>query len=207
MPLPATLTNRNNAITITDSLPPPSAIPLIESRHVTQTSDNNSSTLKPDLQDNDKLFGLLHFGEFSVSRVELHAMGAMINGEVITSANTYFAVPDQAFIDSLEFDSAKVEQRIKAVEAHQSHIPATLLFELATQRSTTAPPLLKESDASTVPAQKIGSLLKSTQRLDIHKNPLPDQLPAWIDRTKSYGMSSMGVGLQAYGLYLSLIHI
>lgn len=205
MPLPATLTNRNNAITITDSLPPPSAIPLIESRHVTQTSDNNSSTLKPDLQDNDKLFGLLHFGEFSVSRVELHAMGAMINGEVITSANTYFAVPDQAFIDSLEFDSAKVEQRIKAVEAHQSHIPATLLFELATQRSTTAPPLLKESDAATVPAQKIGSLLKSTQRLDIHKNPLPDQLPAWIDRTKSYGMSSMGVGLQAYGLYSAII--
>jgi Ca2+-binding RTX toxin-like protein len=205
MPLPTTLTIKNDAIHITDILPPASATPLVESSPITQTSESNSSRLKPSLQDLDALFGFLHIGEFSVSRVELHTMGAMINGERINSTNTYFAIPDQAFIDSLEFDPAKVEQRIKAVETHQSHIPATLLFEIATQRSTTAPPLLKESDASTVPAQKIGSLLKSTQRLDIHKNALPDQLPAWIDRTKSYGMSSMGVGLQAYGLYSAIV--
>ncbi|WP_433784182.1 calcium-binding protein [Pseudomonas frederiksbergensis] len=208
MPLSVTLTNRNDAINITDILSPSSATPLVESRHITQTSETNSLELKPrqpNLQDLDALFGFLHIGEFSVSRIELHAMGAMINGELVTSTNTYFAIPDQVFIDSLEFDPAKVEQRIKAVEVHQSHIPATLLFEIATQRSTTAPPLLKESDASTVPVQKIGSLLKSTQRLDINKNPLPDHLPAWIDRTKSYGMSSMGVGLQAYGLYSAII--
>jgi len=196
MSLPVTLPNRNNALNITDILTP---------RHTTQTSENKSPLLKPSLQDLDALFGFLHIGELSVSRVELHAMGAMINGELITSTNTYVAIPDQVFIDSLEFDPAKVEQRIKAVEAHQSHIPATLLFEIATQRSTTAAPLLKESDTSTGPVQKIGSLLKSTQRLDIHKNPLPDQLPAWIDRTKSYGMSSMGVGLQAYGLYSAIV--
>jgi hypothetical protein len=196
MSLPVTLPNRNNALNITDILTP---------RHTTQTSENKSPLLKPSLQDLDALFGFLHIGELSVSRVELHAMGAMINGELITSTNTYVAIPDQVFIDSLEFDPAKVEQRIKAVEARQSHIPATLLFEIATQRSTTAAPLLKESDTSTGPVQKIGSLLKSTQRLDIHKNPLPDQLPAWIDRTKSYGMSSMGVGLQAYGLYSAIV--
>ncbi|WP_240051923.1 calcium-binding protein [Pseudomonas arsenicoxydans] len=205
MPLPVTLTNRNNAVNITDILTPLSTPPLVESGHTTQTSANKSPVLKPNLQDLDALFGFLHIGELSVSRVELHAMGAMINGEFITSTNTYFALPDQAFIDSLEFDPAKVEHRIKTVEGHQSHIPAILLFEIATQRSTTAAPLLKESDTSTGPVQKIGSLLKSTQRLDIHKNPLPDQLPAWIDRTKSYGMSSMGVGLQAYGLYSAIV--
>jgi Ca2+-binding RTX toxin-like protein len=205
MPLPVTLTNRNNAVNITDILTPLPITPPTESRHTTQISESKSPALKPGLQDLDALFGFLHIGEFSVSRVELHAMGAMINGELITSTNTYFAIPDQAFIDSLEFDPAKVEHRIKAVEGHQSHIPATLLFEIATQRSTTAGPLLKESGTSTGPVQKIGSLLKSTQRLDIHKNPLPDQLPAWIDRTKSYGMSSMGVGLQAYGLYSAIV--
>jgi hypothetical protein len=82
-----------------------------------------------------------------------------------------------------------------------------LLFEIATRRSITPAPLLKESgqNTSAAPVQTIGNLLKSTQRLDIHKNPVPDHLPSWVDKSKSYGMGSMGVGLQAYGLYSAVI--
>ncbi|MGL6245737.1 calcium-binding protein [Pseudomonas sp.] len=198
-------------IKITDIISLSSRKPSTETVITDQSTPSDhapsSNSKPPSLKDIDKLFGPFRLGEYTVSRRELHAMGATVNGESITSSNTYFAEPDQTFIDSLELDPVKVEQRIKSIRKKRTHVVATLLFEIATRRSITAAPLLKESRQSTsiTPVQKIGTLLKSTQRLDIHKNPVPDHLPSWVDKSKSYGMGSMGVGLQAYGLYSAII--
>ncbi|MGW8463200.1 calcium-binding protein [Pseudomonas sp. CLCA07] len=204
-------TARDGLIRITDiAMPAPLTPPHEVLNDAQGTIDNNTAAREikqPDLKDIDNLFGPLRFGDLSVSRVELHSMGALLNGEIITGSLTYFAEPDQAFIDALEFDPVKVEHRIKTVETDQTHLPATLLFEIATKRSISAAPLLKQPEPgrSAVPLERIGSLLKTAQRLDIQKISLPAHLPDWVDKTKSHGMASMGVGLQAYGLYSALI--
>lgn len=161
----------------------------------------------PNLRDLDKLFGPLRVGEFTVSRQELQALGGQLNGEAISAANTYFSEPDQAFFDALEFDPVLVEQRINSANAQQSQLVPTLLYELVTLRSPDAASLIREipAHASAAPMNKINSLLNATQRLDIHKNPLPEHLPSWVDKAKSRGMTSMGAGLQAYGLYSAYI--
>lgn len=161
----------------------------------------------PNLQDLDKLFGPIRFGELTVSRQELQALGARINGELITAAGTYFSEPDQTFTDDLQLDSTEVEQRIKSVDAQDRQRVPELLYEIVTQRSPDAPPLLRELPAGTSVEhmQKISNLLTATQRLDIHRSPLPVHLPSWVDKAKSRGMTSMGAGLQAYGLYSAYI--
>ncbi|MDD0968948.1 MULTISPECIES: calcium-binding protein [Pseudomonas] len=157
----------------------------------------------PDLNDLDKLFGPLRFGERTVSRQTLQALGALVNGEAITAANTYFSEPDQVFTDGLEFDPVQVEERIKSVDGQERQRVPELLYEIVTLRSPDAAPLLREMSASDAeqPMQKISKLLTATQRLDIHKSPLPEHLPGWVDKARSRGMTSIGVGLQAYGLY------
>ncbi|MEO3727789.1 calcium-binding protein [Pseudomonas syringae] len=157
----------------------------------------------PDLSDLDKLFGPLRFGELTVSRQTLQALGTRVNGEAITAANTYFSEPDQFFTDGLEFDTVQVDQRIKSVDGEERQRVPELLYEIVTLRSPDAAPLLREISASDAehPLQKISKLLNATQQLDIHKSPLPDHLPGWVDRAKSRGMTSVGAGLQAYGLY------
>ncbi|MHC8385280.1 calcium-binding protein [Pseudomonas sp. LB3P14] len=170
-------------------------------------TDTTSFGKTPTLQDVDKLFGPLQIGEFTVSRQELQALGARLSGEDITATTTYFSDPDQHFFDSLEFDPSKVEQRIKSVDAQDSRLVSTLLYEIVTQRSPNAAALMSElpTGASTEPINKISKLLTATQRLDIRKNPLPEHLPSWVDKAKSRGMTSMGAGLQAYGLYSAYI--
>jgi len=157
----------------------------------------------PSLRDVDKLFGPLQIGEFTVTREELHALGADLNGQAITPATVYFAEAEQTFLDALEFDPAKVAQRIRATDVDSSSRVSSLLYEIATQRSPAAPPLLREmADGEWAPAMnRIGRLLDATQRVDIQHSPLPGHLPNWVDLAKSRGMTSMGAGLQAYGLY------
>lgn len=161
----------------------------------------------PSLHETDSLFGPLRIGEMTVTREELRALGARLNGQVITAANSYFPEPDQTFIDALEFDPAEVEQRIKSINTQEGQKVAPLLYEIVTQRSPDAPALMREMAAGdSAPAMnKINSLLKATQRLDIRRDPLPDHLPSWVDKAKSRSMTSMGVGLQAYGLYSAYI--
>jgi len=174
----------------------------IPSNSTTAETDTTPGKV-PDLNHLDKLFGPMRFGELTVSRQTLQALGARVNGEAITAANTYFPEPDQAFIDGLQFDPAQVEQRIKSVDGQEhQHVPE-LLYEIVTLRSPEAAPLLREISASDAehPLQKIGKLLTATQQLDIHRSPLPEHLPGWVDKAKSRGMTSMGAGLQAYGLY------
>ncbi|WP_244142415.1 calcium-binding protein [Pseudomonas allokribbensis] len=174
----------------------------IPSNSATAKTDAPSGKV-PDLNDLDKLFGAMRFGELTVSRQTLQALGARVNGEAITAANTYFPEPDQAFTDGLEFDPAQVEQRIKSADGQERQRVPELLYEIATLRSPDATPLLREMPASDneQPIQKISKLLIATQQLDIHRSPLPEHLPSWVDKAKSRGMTSVGVGLQAYGLY------
>ena len=186
------------AISISDIKDPPT---------VTDTGTPAFSGPSPSLHDVDKLFGHLRIGEISVSRQQLHALGGRLNGQTITAATTYFSEPDQSFLDSLEFDPAEVEQRIKSVNAKESQNVTALLYEIVTQRSPDAPSLMREmttGDAASA-MNKLGGLLQATQRLDIRRDPLPDHLPNWVDKAKSRSMTSMGVGLQAYGLYSAYI--
>jgi hypothetical protein len=162
-----------------------------------------SSGKSPDLRDLDNLFGPLRFGELTVSRQTLQALGARIKGEIITTADTYFSAPDQAFTNGLQFDPALVEQRIRSVDGPERQQVPELLYEIVTQRSPDAPALMREMLAgdSAGAMNQINRLLSSTQRLDVRRNPLPEHLPGWVDKAKSRGMTSMGVGMQAYGLY------
>ncbi|WP_409316283.1 calcium-binding protein [Pseudomonas sp. KCJK9016] len=161
----------------------------------------------PGLADLDALFGPLRIGEFSVDRQTLQALGGRIDGQVISPINTYFSEPDQSFIDTLAFDSAQIERRMRAIPSPESRQIPPLLYEIVTQRSPDAAPLLRElptgefADAM----NKINHLLNATQRLDIRRDPLPEHLPDWVDKTKSRGMASMGAGMQAYGLYSAYI--
>lgn len=173
----------------------------------TEAEAGKVSGKSPDLRDLDNLFGPIRFGEMTVSRRELQALGARIDGEPIAPVSSYFAEPDQAFIDGLELDPARVEQRIKSVDTQVSQQIPELLYEIVTQRSPNAPALMREMPAgdSAQAMNQINRLLTSTQRLDIRRSPLSEHLPTWVDKAKSHGMTSVGVGMQAYGLYSAYI--
>jgi hypothetical protein len=90
----------------------------------------------------DEHFGPLRFGNSSVTRVELKALGARVHGGAISTANTNMRAPDQTFIDGLSFDPAKVQTRVKsATKTPDSGIVAALFFEISIIRSVDAPPL------------------------------------------------------------------
>jgi hypothetical protein len=84
-------------IKITDIIILPSLRPSTETANTDQSTITDhapsSNSKQPGLKDVDKLFGPFRFGEYTVSRRELHAMGATVNGESLTSSNTYFASP------------------------------------------------------------------------------------------------------------------
>lgn len=157
----------------------------------------------PKLKDVDKFFGPLRFGQVTVSREELHLLGAKVGGKTITAANTYFKTADQAFYDALELDPSKVTARMISAADADSHNVSTFMFELATLRSETAGPLMRKMPAGDHAAQmdKISNTLNAVQRLDIHDASHLDQMPGWVDRAKSRAMTSMGAGMQAFGLY------
>lgn len=129
----------------------------------------------PDLNALDKLFGPLPIGELSVSRQELYVLGATLDGETLTPATVYFSEPDQTFIDALEFDPVKVEQRIRSADATASELVSTLLYEIVTLRSPDAAPLLRQIPAAAAEPlmDRITRLLNATQRVDIRKTRCP----------------------------------
>ncbi|VVQ06072.1 hypothetical protein PS918_04680 [Pseudomonas fluorescens] len=149
--------------------------------------------------------GPLILGSFTVSRIELHLMNAMIHGAPLDLHNTNFRRPPQSFIDGLRFNPVDVENRMWVTGAAGDYTVPTLLFEIATQRSITAPPLLEES--ATAHTQKIDKLLKAAQKLDIRDTRLPENTPGWVNQQKSKVINSMGVGLQAFGIYSGLMGI
>lgn len=167
----------------------------------TETPASTGKT--PSLDDVDALFGPLRIGEYTVTRKTLHAMSATLYGEAITAANTYFASPDQPFIDALEFDPTHLKRRLTSAVAQETTQTASLMYEIATHRSPEAPPLFREIAQSPTDADlgAVGKVLDAVQQLDITRAPMPDQLPNWVNRGKTRTMAVVGVGMQLYGLY------
>ncbi|MGJ7516575.1 calcium-binding protein [Pseudomonas baetica] len=153
----------------------------------------------------DQHYGPLHLGQFTVSRVELHLMNALVHGKPLDIYNSNFRRPPQAFIDGLQLNPADVERRIRGSGTVGDYTIPTLLFEIATHRSVDAPPLF--SEAQSTHTQKIDRLLKSAQKLDIRDTRLPENVPNWVNKQKSNVVNSMGVGLQAFGIYSGLMGI
>jgi hypothetical protein len=153
----------------------------------------------------DQHYGPLVLGQFTVSRVELHLMNAQVYGKLLDIDNTNFRCPSQAFIDGLHLNPVDVESRIRSSGNVGDYTIPTLLFEIATHRSIDAGPLLAQAQDSHV--QKIDRLLQAAQKLDIRDTRLPERVPDWVNKQKSKVANSMGVGLQAFGIYSGLMGI
>jgi len=190
------------------SIDTPSADPvlitdIIDASHLSNSVTNSSAKTTPGLGDVDALFGPLQFGECTVSRKELHAMSATLNGKEITGANTYFADAEQGFIDALVFDPGEIKRRMTSAVAQDAQLVATLMYEIATRRSPGATPLFGETTQSIADADMdaVSKVLGSVQRMDITRTARSDSLPHWVNRAKTRAMSVVGVGMQLYGLY------
>ncbi|PAM81492.1 hypothetical protein CES87_25280 [Pseudomonas sp. ERMR1:02] len=132
-------------------------------------------------------------------------MNATVHGEPLDIGNTNFRRTTQAFIDGLRLNPADVESRMWASGTVGDYTIPSLLFEIATHRSVDAPPLFNE--AQTSHTQKIDRLLQAAQKLDIRDTRLPENVPGWVNKQKSKVVNSMGVGLQAFGIYSGLMGI
>ncbi|MBP5947088.1 MULTISPECIES: calcium-binding protein [unclassified Pseudomonas] len=163
----------------------------------------------PTLESLDKRHGPLTLGKFTISRVELEAMGARIGGQNVSPQNVNIKVADQAFLDSMSFHPAKVLARMASAEIADASLVGTLMFEIATLRSVEAPPLMVSADPITPGSsmERLDKLTRAAQQIDIHRVDSLDHLPGWINRSKSYLTSGAGVGLQAYGIYSGLMGI
>lgn len=149
----------------------------------------------------DAQFGEVQIGDLTVSRVELYELGARLNGRHISADDVQTSTPDQAFLDALSLDPDRVQSRVLLNE----RLP-DLLFELATLRSVSMESLLTSiSDSSPQPLHKLGSLLDSAQKMTLSPPEIPDNLPDWVDKLKSRSMTSVGVGMQAYGIYSGIM--
>ncbi|UVM29147.1 calcium-binding protein [Pseudomonas sp. B21-021] len=177
--------------------------------------DNNSLQTPPALKRKraqlktvDQVFGPLQIGGYSITRRALDTLGATIDGQPLNGKNTFFRTPGKRFINALQFDPAVIEARMKTTTGADDYLLPSLLFELASQRPLTAPPLLHDSfdspsDPGTYPG-KLKQLLNAAQKLDIRHAHIQEPLPNWVKRSTSRTMASTGIGLQAFGIYSGL---
>lgn len=178
--------------------------PPTHMRNQTQAPDIDPS-LRKTLKALDKHLGPLRIGEIMISRVELQALGATIDGQPVSAANAHMKSVDQAFLDGLNFQSAQVQSRLQAVDFPANDIAAMLFYEIACKRSIDAGPLFI-SDTPLVSGSamdRLNKLGKAAQKLEIHRADAFENTPGWINKSKSYLMSGAGVGMQAFGIYSS----
>lgn len=154
----------------------------------------------------DRLYGPLHIGSVTVTRSALDALGATTDGQPLNGDNTFFRSPNRFFVNSLQFNANNIETRLKlTADANDYRLP-TLLFEMASQRSPAARPLLRQTpETQAEPAshrRTLEKLLKSAQRLDIQG--LSHGAFSWANTTKSNILIPTGLGLQAFGIYSGL---
>lgn len=154
----------------------------------------------------DKLYGPLHIGSVTVTRSALDTLGATTDGQPLNGDNTFFRSLNRFFVNSLQFNANNIETRLKlTADANDYRLP-TLLFEMASQRSPAAPPLLRQTpETQAEPAshrRTLEKLLKSAQRLDIQG--LSHGAFSWANTTKSNILIPTGLGLQAFGIYSGL---
>jgi hypothetical protein len=183
---------------------PPSAPPMTPVPTEALDPAQPSQVSRRPLKLLDEHFGPLRFGNSNVSRVELKALGAMVHGGAISTANTNMRAVDQTFIDGLSFDPAKVEARVKsATKTPDSGIVATLFFEMSISRSVDAPPLFVVPAPLTPdnPIDRLNKLGQSAQKLDIHAIESDSLFKAKAKRYAHRGVATVGVGMQAFGIY------
>lgn len=154
----------------------------------------------------DRLYGPLHIGSVTVTRSALDALGATTDGQPLNGDNTFFRIANRFFVDSLQFSAPDIETRLKLSADADDYRLSTLLFEMASQRSSSAPSMLREKPESTAtPARYRGPLerlLASAQKLDIQRPA--HKAFSWASTTKSNVLIPTGLGLQAFGIYSGL---
>ncbi|WP_434766835.1 calcium-binding protein [Pseudomonas triticicola] len=155
------------------------------------------------LESLDKHFGPLRIGEILASRIELRALGATVNGQPIGAANADLKVPDQKFLDGLNFDSAKIQTRLTSADVSDGATTAMLFYEVACQRSIDAGPMFVSSTTIDPGSaiDRLNQLGEAAQKLDFQRVDAFENAPGWVNKSKSYLMSGAGVGLQAFGIY------
>ena len=154
----------------------------------------------------DRLYGPLHIGSVAVTRSALDALGATTDGHSLNGDNTFFRIANRFFVDSLQFTASDIETRLKLTTDTDDYRLPTLLFEIASQRPHTAPPLLRQNpETMTEPPRyrsPLEKLLKAAQKLDLQT--FAQQPLRWVSKTKSNVLIPTGLGLQAFGIYSGL---
>jgi len=179
--------------------------PMPDRAEVPGEVPDSAPSLRQTLKAIDKHLGPLRIGEVVISRVELQALGATVDGQPVSPANANMKRVDQAFLDGLHFESAKVQSRLQAVDFPDNDMAALLFYEIACKRSVDAGPLFV-SDTPLVSGSamdRLNKLGKAAQKLEIHRADAFENTPGWINKSKSYLMSGAGVGMQAFGIYSS----
>ncbi|WP_339478692.1 MULTISPECIES: calcium-binding protein [unclassified Pseudomonas] len=158
----------------------------------------------------DRRLGSVKIGELSVSRVELHRMGAQLDGSSAGTDLPPLLQPDGALIDTIQFDPLKVEQHIKAQPSAEAPDATLMLFELASVRSPGTPPLFdtRPGSAPSSSMTQLDKLLNTLRAAEAKKNqPAASSMPKWVNKLKSKTMVTAGLGMQVYGIYSGLLGI
>ncbi|TMU71557.1 calcium-binding protein [Pseudomonas fluorescens] len=178
------------------------------SADIHSVSDPRIKSKIEQLKVTDSVFGPLQFGDISITRVSLDALGATIDGHPLNGQNTFFRIPKRSFINSLQFNASDIEQHIKLSKGGDNYLLPTLLFEMASRRPLTAPHMIRESlEADTAAANyrnKLVKLLSSAQRLDLRHAYLPKNNPRWVAMAMSYSTLGSSVGIQGFGIFMGL---
>ncbi|MBC8998873.1 calcium-binding protein [Pseudomonas sp. N40(2020)] len=172
------------------------------------TGTNPGKTSTGQLKMVDDLFGPIKIDSTLVTRVALDALGATIGGQRLNGQNTFFRVPSQSFINTLQLSSADIDKHIKLSTGTDSYLLPTLLFEIASRRPLTAPPMMKddikgESDPDGY-FKKLSKLLDSAQQLNIQHINLPKSNSRAVAMVKSYSMVGSSVGIQGFGIFMGI---
>jgi hypothetical protein len=154
----------------------------------------------------DKLYGPLHIGSVTVTRLALDALGATTNGQPLNGDNTFFRTPNRFFLNTLQFNPVDIETRIKLTANDNDYRLPTLLFEIASERSSIAPPLLNSPpETPSEPARyrnALEKLLNAAQKLNTAS--LAQRTFTWVNKAKSNVLIPTGFGLQAFGIFSGL---
>ncbi|WP_156334321.1 calcium-binding protein [Pseudomonas thivervalensis] len=154
----------------------------------------------------DQLYGPLHIGSVTVTRQALDALGATTNGQPLNGDNTFFRTPHRFFLNTLQFNPVDIETRIKLTTNGNDYRLPTLLFEIASERSSIAPPLLNSPpETASEPARyrsALEKLLNAAQQLNTAS--LAQRTFSWVNKAKSNVLIPTGFGLQAFGIYSGL---
>jgi hypothetical protein len=175
-------------------------------------SDNSALPKNPaktaQLKMVDDLFGPIEIGSLSVTRVSLDILGATIDGQSLNGRNTFFRTPKRSFINSLQFNPANVELQMRQSAGTDSYLLPSLLFEVASRRPLTAPPVMKEAVGEEIDADgyrgKLQKLLNAAQRLDLRHAQLPRKTHRWVNIAKSTTTLGSSLGIQGFGIYMGL---